>query len=82
MLLDKCVSVEVKPGTVVAVVTIQQAAETLLKWPKTGDTAKQIKARKAVLASMESMHNHVERIKARKAFEAAAEEAGILRPDA
>ena len=80
MLLDKCVPVELRPGTVLPVVTIQQAAETLLQWPKTVDTAKQIKARKAVLASLQSMHSHAERVKARKAFEAAAKEAGILRP--
>lgn len=58
-----------------------QAAEKLLfDWPIATGSA-HLAARKAVLKAMENAQDTTLRAKARKAFEAAAVEAGILRPE-
>lgn len=82
MLLDKPVRIKV-PGDVETVVTIQQAGHRLLEWPAGKvDTAKHVAARKAVLKALQAHYGHGfrEKVAARKALEAAAEEAGILEP--
>ena len=63
------------------VTTPEQAAEKLLmEWPVEAGK-RHLAARKAVLKAMEHAHDVLLLAKARKAFEAAAEEAGILMPD-
>ena len=63
-----------------AVTTPERAAEILLnEWPG-GAGAKNVAARKAVLHALMNMKDAMATAKARKAFEAAAEEAGILMP--
>jgi hypothetical protein len=60
----------------------QKAGEVLLdrkQWPPGPDTAKHKAARKAVLKALENAHDHMLAAKARKAFEAAAQEVDILR---
>ncbi len=64
-----------------AVTSPEKAAEILLaEWP-TGWTPKHLAARKAVLKAMENAHAGAAMARARKAFAAAAEEAGILLPE-
>jgi hypothetical protein len=80
---DKPVRVALGPaGNVTYVVsTPLQAAQKLLnEWPDvTGN--RQLAARKAVLKAMENAQDALLRAKARKAFEEAAREAGILQPE-
>lgn len=83
MLLGKAIPIKTRSGKVEVVVTVPQAAETLLeRWPDHPDTAKQRAARSAVLKALESMHrrmhDHRKALKAADALEAAAKEAGIL----
>lgn len=59
-----------------------KAAEVLLdrkQWPLGPDTPKHRAARKAVLKALENAHDQMLAAKARKAFEAAAQEVNILR---
>ncbi|MEX0406898.1 DUF982 domain-containing protein [Aquibium sp. LZ166] len=64
-----------------AVTSPEKAAEILLTdWP-TGWTPKHLAARKAVLKAMESAYTTATLARARKAFAAAADEAGILLPE-
>ncbi|MEO4000285.1 DUF982 domain-containing protein [Mesorhizobium sp. CAU 1732] len=69
-------------GAVAHIVTSpRQAAEKLLmEWP-TEPGKRHLAARKAVLEAMENARDGALVAKARKAFEAAAAEAGILMPE-
>lgn len=69
-------------GNMTAVITrpVQAAEKLLFEWPVQSG-ARHLAARKAVLKAMENAQDANLRMKARKAFEAAADEAGILRPE-
>jgi hypothetical protein len=71
-----------KAGNVTHAVTrAERAAEILLnEWPAR-PTKKQLDARRAVLHALMNMKDAAAAMKARAAFEAAAEEAGILMPE-
>lgn len=74
---DEPVAIAVSTGTSVHVASARKAAEVLLnEWPGDSATAKHIAARKSCLAVLEGTRKA---IVARRAFAAAAEEAGILR---
>lgn len=61
--------------------TPERAAEVLLQeWPTEGGS-KHLAARKAVLKALEAARDARAAQRARKAFEAAADEAGILMPE-
>jgi len=79
---DKPVHVALGPyGNILYIVdTPRMAADKLLnQWP--AEPGKQhLAARKAILKAMENDQDAALAAKARKAFEAAAQEAGILRP--
>lgn len=80
---DKPVRVALGPaGNITHVIsTPLQAAEKLLnEWPAVSGN-RQVAARKAVLKAMENAQDALLRAKARKAFEEAAKEAGILQPE-
>lgn len=71
-----------KNGNIISVISRpEQAAEKLLyEWP--GERgSKHLAARTAVLKAMENAHDRTLRAQARKAFEAAAKDAGILMPE-
>lgn len=83
-LFDKPVTVAIGPsgGVFQRVDDPQKAGEVLLdsrQWPSGSDTPKHLAARRAVLKAMENAHDHMLAAKARKAFEAAAQEADIWR---
>jgi hypothetical protein len=83
MRFEKPVRVAVTPARNVGKVvdTPEQAAEVLLyKWHAPSGR-KHLRARKAVLAAMESAQDRVKAEAARKAFVAAAEDAGLLMAD-
>jgi hypothetical protein len=72
------VRVMVGNGTALNVSTNDQAASVLLReWPAS-EGARLVRAKKAVLRSMERPDDPGTRYSARRAFEAAAREAGIL----
>lgn len=73
-----------KAGNVIKAVTdAEKAAHMLLDadWPADQKARRQIAARKAVLAALERAQDPVRAERARKAFAAAAQEAGVLMPD-
>lgn len=83
MRFEKPVRVAAGPaGKVTTVVgDAERAARVLLdEWPGTPG-AKHRAARRAVLAAMESVNDRVKAERARKAFEAAAIEAGMIMPE-
>lgn len=85
MRFDKPVTVAVGPsgGTYKRVDDPHKAGEVLLdkKTWQAPNTAKHLAARKAVLKALENAHDGMLAAKARKAFEEAGREAGILMPD-
>lgn len=71
------VPVAIRPGLTLNVTSTRQAADVLLnKWPAAADTRKHLEARRACLEVLQGL---VETRKAKRAFAAAAKEAGILR---
>lgn len=73
-----------KAGNVIKAVTdAEQAARMLLdeEWPAVQMARRQVAARKAVLAALERAQDPVRAERARKAFAAAADEAGVLMPE-
>ena len=73
-----------KAGNVIRAVTdAEQAARMLLDedWPAEPMARRQVAARLAVLAALERAQDPVRAERARKAFAAAADEAGVLMPD-
>lgn len=74
---DKPVNVFVTDSSVVAVTRLGRAVELLLgDWP--GDGPAYLEARKAALEAYSNPDDVLAQAKARKAFEEAAREAGIL----
>ena len=72
-----------KAGNVIRAVTdAEQAARLLLDedWPAEQMARRQVAARKAVLAALERAQDPVRAERARKAIDAAADEAGVLMP--
>jgi hypothetical protein len=75
---SKEIHVAISSGTSVVVNSTERAAELLLnEWP-TEDSPKQIRARRALLQALEQPDDPDILLAAQLAFEAAAEEAGIL----
>ena len=74
---DKPVHVFTSDSTVVAVSRLSRAVDLLMNgWP--GDGPAYLEARKAALAAHSKPNDKRAQVKARKAFEEAAREAGIL----
>lgn len=72
-----------RAGNIIRVVTdAEQAARMLLaeEWPADKATRRQVAARKAVIAALEHAMDPLRAERARKAFERAADEAGVLMP--
>jgi hypothetical protein len=71
-------------STATTIYSLEDAGRFLLdRWPTDVPAGrKHLAARKAVLKAMENAHDRMLTEKARKAFEAAADEAGLLMPDA
>lgn len=74
---DGIVPVAIRSGLTLNVTSTRQAADVLLnKWPASADTRKHLAARRACLEVLQGL---AETRKAKRAFAAAAKEAGILR---
>lgn len=77
---DKPVHVMLKTGKTFVIERPLRAAEALLhEWPTQGGS-KHLAARKAVLKALENAQDGMLAAKARRAFEDAAAEAGVLMP--
>ena len=73
-----------KAGNIIRVVEdAERAGEVLLDpaWPADKAAQRQVAARKAVIAALEHAMDPVRAERARKAFERAADKAGVLMPE-
>lgn len=85
MRFDRPVRVASGPaGNIIIAVGDAERAGTMLlgdDWPADKAARRQVAARKAVIAALEHAMDPVRAERARKAFEAAADEAGVLMPE-